>query len=155
YGPDSPADLFASTANALEQWNVAVKRAAQLGKMVDARRVGEDDSIYMTGEEDLANDHGATVPEGFVLCHNPTLHEDHPASRPVAMRDQPRCMVKTNDNAGSGACNWGGVQDRTGRHQILARLGDIRYNLVNIINTPQTPSPWGIMVDADDPVTGE
>jgi hypothetical protein len=156
YGADSPPDLFASTANALGQWNLAVKRSAQIGKMVDARRVGADDSGFLVSEDDLANDKGVNVPEVFVLCHNPTLDEDHPACRQVAMKDQAKCMVRTNGNGGDEACNWGGPKDtKNERHQVYARLGDLRYNLVNIINTPQQPSPWGIMVDADDPTTGE
>ncbi|MBL9022670.1 MAG: hypothetical protein JNL21_10755 [Myxococcales bacterium] len=35
------------------------------------------------------------------------------------------------------------------------RMGDLRYHQINVIPHPQTPSPWGIMVDADDPRTGE
>ncbi|MDI3283329.1 hypothetical protein [Polyangium sp. 15x6] len=35
------------------------------------------------------------------------------------------------------------------------RMGDLRYHQINVIPTPQTPSPWGIMVDSDDPLTGE
>ena len=35
------------------------------------------------------------------------------------------------------------------------RAGDLRYNLVGSVMTPQSPSPWGIMTDAHDPVTGE
>lgn len=42
-----------------------------------------------------------------------------------------------------------------GKPGTIARIGDLRYNSVNIINTPQDPSPWGIMVDGDDPLTGE
>ena len=38
---------------------------------------------------------------------------------------------------------------------LAPRLGDIRYNTVLNIPDPQTPSAWGIMVDADDPLTGE
>ncbi len=38
---------------------------------------------------------------------------------------------------------------------LSPRLGDIRYNTVLNIPNPQTPSAWGIMVDADDPLTGE
>ena len=34
-------------------------------------------------------------------------------------------------------------------------MGDLRYHQVNVIPTPQTPSPWGIMTDSDDPLTGE
>ncbi len=38
---------------------------------------------------------------------------------------------------------------------FFVRIGDIRYHQVNIIRNPQTPSPWGIMADSDDPRTGE
>jgi hypothetical protein len=38
---------------------------------------------------------------------------------------------------------------------LAPRLGDIRYNTVLNIDKPQTPSAWGIMVDADDPLSGE
>lgn len=38
---------------------------------------------------------------------------------------------------------------------LSPRLGDIRYNTVLAIDKPQEPSAWGIMVDADDPLTGE
>jgi hypothetical protein len=122
YGKDGPPDLFASTAVALGQWNLAVKRAAQLGKMVEARRVNIDAGEILTTDEELVNDAGKTVPEVFVLCHNPVVESDHPSC---------------------------------GKPGLIARIGDIRYNSVNLINTPQTPSPWGIMVDADDPLTGE
>lgn len=35
------------------------------------------------------------------------------------------------------------------------RMGDLRYHQINVIETPQTPSPWGIYTDAEDPITGE
>ena len=132
YGKDAAPDLFTSTAAALEMWNIAVKRAAVIGQMVEAKRVGADTTPFMMvddagnevpySEEALAADAGVTFPHVFVLCHNPVI---------------------AGDNA---AC---------GKPGLVARLGDIRYNSVNIISTPQTPSPWGIMVDADDPITGE
>jgi hypothetical protein len=135
YGPDSDPTLFPATANALGQWNLAVKRAAQIGKNVEATRVGqttfEIPAAQLTEQyfqQDIANalaSHAApTVPNVFVLCHNPTISGDDPACTPNGT-------------------------------QIYARLGDIRYNLVEILPNPQTGSPWGIMVDADDPLTGE
>lgn len=42
-----------------------------------------------------------------------------------------------------------------GKRGLRARVGDLRYSMVNLIPTPQAPSPWGIMVDAVDPLTGE
>ena len=41
------------------------------------------------------------------------------------------------------------------RGTVAPRLGDLRYNFVNIIQSPQVASPWGIMMDAEDPLTGE
>lgn len=38
---------------------------------------------------------------------------------------------------------------------LLVRQGDLRYHQLNVIPTPQTPSPWGIMVDSVDPLTGQ
>ena len=133
--------MFASTGRALDQWNVAVKRAAVIGQMADSKRVGEDPTYLITGsdgnalpveangypsEDTISADKSATgghvIPDVFVLCHNPVIDADDPSCGPAGTK---------------------------------ARVGDIRYNMVNIINTPQTGSPWGIMVDANDPLTGE
>jgi hypothetical protein len=38
---------------------------------------------------------------------------------------------------------------------LAPRTGDIRYNTVLNIPDPELPSYWGIMTDADDPLTGE
>ena len=42
-----------------------------------------------------------------------------------------------------------------GAEGLAVRLGDLRYNVVDIIPSPQLPSPWGVMADFDDPLTGE
>ncbi len=124
YGPGSAPDLFAATAHALGSWNLAVKRAVQLGRVVEANRadvvVGQEN--LLTSEADLLADNGATIPDVFVLCHNPVISGDSPAC---------------------------------GAPGLSARLGDLRYNVVNIIQNPQMPSAWGIMTDFDDPLTGE
>jgi hypothetical protein len=128
YGPTAPPDLFPSTAHALNSWNIAVKRAVQLGKLVEANRANVDagQAKLITGEADLLADqqapNGPTVPDVFVLCHNPVIAGD------------------------SRACGLVGLK---------VRLGDLRYSVVDVIQSPQDPSPWGIMTDFDDPVTGE
>ncbi|HSQ67914.1 MAG TPA: hypothetical protein VLM85_32110 [Polyangiaceae bacterium] len=141
-GPDSAPDLFASTARALDQWNVAVKRAALIGQMVDAKRSGFDPNALITQADgstlpvdalngypteatiyaDKSDTGQHTITNVFTLCHNPVIDSDDPACGPAGTK---------------------------------ARVGDLRYNIVNIITNPQTPSPWGIMVDANDPLTGE
>lgn len=125
FGPTAAPDLFASTSAALDQWNLAVKRAAQIGKQVEATRVGVQlPAGFLTSEADLAADQlgKKTVPDIFVLCHNPVVSTDDPA------------------------CGASG---------LAVRLGDLRYNIVDIIANPQYPTPWGVMTDFDDPLTGE
>jgi hypothetical protein len=139
YAPGSADDLFGSTARALNEWNISVKRAALIGQSVEATRVGKTVSFTIAKdltEENLTADHQSSMDQSasdgkfvapsftdvFVLCHSP-----------VAATDNPAC----------------------GKTDTLARIGDLRYNSVNVLTNPQTPSPWGIMVDADDPITGE
>ncbi len=139
YAPGSAPDLFASTARALNQWNVSVKRAALIGQVVEGTRVSAPPSFAIEAdlsEAALGADHDDAMKQSadtgkyvapkytdvFVLCHSP-----------VDPTDNPVC----------------------GKADTVARIGDLRYNSVNILTNPQTPSPWGIMVDADDPVTGE
>jgi hypothetical protein len=126
YGPTADPDLFATTAESLNSWNIAVKRATQLGKVVEATRAGVPQYAQnlLTSEADLYADqqNGLTVPDIFVLCHNP-----------VAAGDPAAC----------------------GARGLAVRLGDLRYSVVDLIQSPQTPSPWGIMTDFNDPLTGE
>jgi hypothetical protein len=126
YGPSSPPDLFASTAQALNSWNIAVKRSVQLGRVVEANRVGIDvgQKAFPTSEAALLADQRSPkkVGEIFVLCHNPVLAGDHPTCGPPG---------------------------------LSARLGDLRYHMVNVIQNPQAPSPWGVYTDFNDPLTGE
>ncbi len=42
-----------------------------------------------------------------------------------------------------------------GERGVLARAGDLRYNLVSNIVAPNSTGYWGIMTDSNDPVTGE
>ncbi|MGA3122371.1 MAG: hypothetical protein ABSF69_16530 [Polyangiaceae bacterium] len=134
-GPTADPDLFATTSEALNSWNIAVKRAVQLGKVVEANRVGapvvvEANGVVapvtqvLTTEAQLLADqqNGLTIPDIFVLCHNPVVQGDSPA------------------------CGAAG---------LAVRLGDLRYNVVDLIANPQLPSAWGIDVDFDDPLTGE
>jgi hypothetical protein len=125
FGPTAPPDLFPSTAAALNSWNLAIKRATQLGKQVEAARVNVAlPAPLLTSEAGLAADQlGAkTVPDIFVFCHNPVITGDDPS------------------------CGAAG---------LAVRLGDLRYNIVDVIVNPQYPTPWGVMTDFNDPLTGE
>lgn len=127
----SPEDLFASSAEALNEWNVAIRRAAQLGMAAEAKRVGVDTSKFVTDEQALIDDKdGKTVPNVFVLCHNP----------PVAGQDDDACFKTAADGS---------------KVAPVVRLGDVRYHIVNLIEAPQMPSAWGVVFPSMDPLTGE
>ncbi len=92
----------------------------------------------------------AALPEMLVLCHSPVeAHDPGPCGSPRLPDDVTalNCFnaERDNDTAVITTC----------RAALNARKGDLRYHQVNTITTPQTPSPWGIMVDANDPLTGE
>ncbi|MBS1148939.1 MAG: hypothetical protein H6Q89_637, partial [Myxococcaceae bacterium] len=92
----------------------------------------------------------ARMPELVVLCHSPVEANDpSPCGSPRLPKDVTAlsCFnaAQTNDTALLTTC----------RAALNVRKGDLRYHQVNTITTPQTPSPWGIMVDSNDPLTGE
>ena len=151
FGPEDKNDLFPSTARALNDWNIAVKYALVLGMKAEAERVGvrfvaaalgtdtarisailEDLDEDKIREDKASAERERRVPaiaDVFVMCHNPTVETDHPS-----------CFKKGADGA---------------LKPIFGRIGDIRYNFVNLIEGPHSGGPWGIMVDAVDPLTGE
>ncbi|MEO8801186.1 MAG: hypothetical protein ABI551_25060, partial [Polyangiaceae bacterium] len=154
FGADGAADLFPSTARSLNQWNVAVTRAALLGQVAEAARVGQTvDAARLpvnpvTGapfnlatEDEVAADQApgaaSALQPTFVLCHNPSVETDNEA---CFKHDMEGNLLKGADGKPV---------------MVLARLGDIRYNFVDMVANPMNSSPWGIMVDANDPLTGE
>lgn len=126
-----PPELFEGTRETLSAWDSAVRVALVAGRLAECRRTGDTDCETKMGwpspwADDyvppVGSDSTASVPNVFVLCHNPVLEED------------------------DAAC---------GAALSSPRLGDLRYNFITNIVEPQTMSPWGIMVDAEDPLSGE
>ncbi|WP_240475323.1 hypothetical protein [Vulgatibacter incomptus] len=109
-----------------------------------ADQVGKERS-YSAGVIEVAK-----LPRIIVLCHSPVEAGD-PAQcggpRLPATLTAEQCYDARNagDKATVAVCDAA----RT------VRRGDLRYHQVNVITAPQTPSPWGIMVDSHDPLTGE
>ncbi len=90
-----------------------------------------DQGVSALQQERGANDvNGDAFSIGQVLKLDPVIVLCH---NPVTSKDHPVC----------------------GAPGLAPRLGDIRYNTVLNIDKPQQPSAWGIMVDGDDPLTGE
>ena len=94
----------------------------------------------------------AQMDEAIVQCHSPVELNDHPACAPEEERLPEGITAEMCSNA-----------RKDGDRELLetclearnVRRGDLRYHLVNVIEEPQTPSPWGIMTSAVDPLNGQ
>ena len=129
-----PEELFEGTKQAFDAWSNSMRVGIIAARVVECRRSGGADCEAEMGwpstwADDylppVGNGSTAEVPQIFVMCHNPVSAD------------------KGDDLA---ACGPEGTSPR---------IGDLRYNMVNIIQDPQLMSPWGIMMDAEDPLTGE
>ena len=95
----------------------------------------------------------AKQPEALVLCHSPVEANDPEVCAPADKRlpagmTASECATARKDGTDQTKID-------TCDAALNVRIGDLRYNQVNSIVSPQTPSPWGIMVDSEDPLTGE
>ena len=105
----------------------------------------------------------AKMPEMIVLCHSPVEAADADNCAPAANRlpaglTAAQCGAAREQQAKTGDADAETLKKCTGTDEnpvLNVRLGDLRYHQVNGIVSPQTPSPWGIMVDAIDPINGE
>ena len=92
------------------------------------------------------------MPDMVVLCHSPVEATDPVgcggARLPAGITSE-QCEAAYDDGAADP------VLLETCKAALNVRRGDLRYHQVNVIPEPQTPSPWGIMVDSIDPLTGE
>jgi hypothetical protein len=147
--------------------------ATQLAREVDDCRHG----LAYKGQkcEDVADSVGkargfgpgivaiAKMREMVVLCHSPVEAKDPVDCAPTDNRlpadvTAEMCGVERDKQAKNGDGNADILSKCIGTEEkpvLNVRLGDLRYHQVNGIITPQTPSPWGIMTDATDPLTGE
>ncbi len=130
---DFPEDLFEASRNVVKTWSDAVRVAVVAGRLAECRRTKE------SGCED-AMGWPARWSDDFV----PPLGGSSPAEVPevFVLCHNPVDPTKGDDPA----CGKAGTSPR---------LGDLRYNLYTYVTSPQAQAPWGIMVDAEDPLTGE
>src|SRR5262249_55287494 len=95
----------------------------------------------------------AKMPEMLVLCHSPVEANDPEACAPPDKR-LPAGVTAAQCADPSKATDPQSLKDTCDK-ALNVRIGDLRHNQVNAITEPQTPSPWGIMVDSQDPLSGE
>ncbi|MDP1829643.1 MAG: hypothetical protein Q8L48_40635 [Archangium sp.] len=134
--------------------------AIWLAKEVDDCRAG----LYAANQDcnsladTLGSDRGmsagvialAKMDEAVVLCHSPVELND-----PAACGGPRLPATLTSALCFSARLEGNDAVTTECRKALQVRKGDLRYHAVNTIVSPQTPSPWGIMVDACDPLTGE
>ncbi|MFO0547424.1 MAG: zinc-dependent metalloprotease [Polyangiaceae bacterium] len=127
-----PADLFDGTNEQLKAWNRAMRVAVIVGRVAECRR---------TGGTNCEAEHG--WPDRWSDDYDPPVGTG-PAEVPDIFV---LCHNPVDPEAGDvEACGTAGTSPR---------LGDLRYNMMTIIDDVELMSPWGIMMDAEDPLTGE
>ena len=128
-----PDDLFEGSQKVIKEWSDALRVAVLSGRMAECRRTGEEDCEDAMG-----------WPERWSDDYVPPVGNANTAEVPevFVLCHNPVDPEKGDDPA----CGPAGTSPR---------LGDLRYNLFTYVTAPQAQAPWGIMVDAEDPLTGE
>lgn len=128
-----PDDLFESSRAVIETWSDAVRVAVVAGRLAECRRTKEADCEEQMGWP-------ARWSDDFV----PPLGDGAPSEVPEVFV---LCHNPVDPDRGDDpACGKAGTSPR---------MGDLRYNFFSYVTAPQAQAPWGIMVDAEDPLTGE
>ncbi|HEY3493195.1 MAG TPA: hypothetical protein VGK73_00860 [Polyangiaceae bacterium] len=160
---------------AVQEWDLAMKTAVQTARLTECRRIGATtcDTAYpmWTGQQD-DNEEAVRITREFTAC-NRELGWGAAECRSQA-RASALALANARGNPDDAStlaiaeivampsvfvlCH-SPVEEKDhpacGPRGLTTRLGDIRYHSVLAVENPQTPSPWGIMADADDPLTGE
>ncbi len=161
---------------AVQEWDLAMKTAVQTSRLTECRKVGRGsdcDIAYpmWTGQQD-DNEEAAAISRELYACHRARGWSE------VSCVAEARAAVEALAGARGDAqdpstlaifdvinlppvftlCHAPVLESdhpACGPRGLNPRLGDLRYHLVLAVEGPQVPSPWGIMADADDPLTGE
>ena len=128
-----PEDLFTSSQEVIKEWSDAIRIAVVSGRLAECRRTNEDGCEEAMG-----------WPERWSDDYVPPVGNADTTQVPevFVLCHNPVDAAKGDDPA----CGESGTSPR---------LGDLRYNLFTYVTAPQAQAPWGIMVDAEDPLTGE
>ncbi|MBX3233016.1 MAG: hypothetical protein KIT84_12670 [Labilithrix sp.] len=128
-----PEDLFEGSRKVVKEWSDALRVAVLAGRLAECRRTNEDGCEDTLGWPSRWSD-DFVPPVG-------DAHEDE-VPEVFVLCHNPVDPAKGDDPA-------------CGEKDTSPRLGDLRYNLYTFITAAQAQAPWGIMVDAEDPLTGE
>ncbi|HVH47866.1 MAG TPA: hypothetical protein VM925_36275 [Labilithrix sp.] len=177
YSDGSASEFFEATREAAEEWDVAMRSAVQtakyaecmsFGNLVDGARscseqfpavldgnfADEEDAVFLVKEVQAcrreATRAGKTDPIEECSGLADAISDQRgytPSVRAIAKLPEMVILCHSPvDKLDPKVC---------GKTGTVARLGDLRFHLVTAVATPQAGSPWGIMTDANDPLTGE
>ncbi len=171
YSDGSPELYFDSTREAAEEWDAAMRSAVKVAKYAECKRfnTGEDCGVVMTGNF-AEEENSLYLVKEVNACRRgevPTSESDRTPvtdceafAREVAQqRGYSEAVVEVALAKPMVLLCHSPVSEKDaaecGKPGTVARLGDLRFHLVTSVATPETNSPWGIMSDSNDPVTGE
>ncbi len=172
---DPELELFDPINQATVEWDMAMKTAVQTARLTECIRTGADEDKCREqfpmwhGQQD---DNQAAVRMSYALdaCHRSKGWDKAECDNIVAQMadDLGNARGDKSDTAAIAAvlklppvvvlCHSPVIKSdhkACGEVGTTSRFGDLRFNNVQVLGTPEEPSAWGIMVDADDPVTGE
>lgn len=163
YTDGSPPEYYEATRDAAEDWDTAMRVAVttakyaeckrftpdqDCGAVVDGNFADEDDAIYLVKEVNACR-RGETPEKDCNALADQIGAQRHYSDAVVAIAKMPQAVILCHSPVD--------VKDPEvcGKPGTVARLGDLRFNLITNIQKPETNSPWGIMSDGNDPTTGE
>ena len=168
YTPDSHPDYFSPTAEAANQWDVALRSAVVTARYTECMKVERSATaceerfpVYHGQQED--NEDALALVREVDDCRQGRAYQGQNceqladnlgaargyAKGVILLAHQPELVLRCHSPV------LAEDPEACGAEGLLVRQGDLRFHQVNVIRAPQTPSPWGIYTDAHDPLTGE
>lgn len=116
-----------------------------------------DDQLTKRGYDPAGPDYNALktlalMDDMVVLCHSPIQENDHPLCAPGKTRLPAQYTAEMCQDA---KASGDAALQKACSAAYTVRTGDVRRHLVNVIKSPETPSPWGFGPTYADPTTGE
>ncbi len=168
YTDTSDSEYFDGTNWATHEWDVAMRAAVMAARNGECKATGGEpsscdsqfpmyhgqmddnwDLINLAREVDACRAGIAFKGQNCEALADSLGAERNYDPGVIAVAKQPEMVVLCHSPVQATDSTLCGPVGRT------VRMGDLRYHQVNVIHSPQTPSPWGIMTDSNDPLTGE
>lgn len=168
YSDKSPELYYEATREAAEDWDTAMRVAVFAAKYAECKRFSPDQDC---GDDKIVHGNWSEEEDAMYLvkeinaCKRGEIKGTAPekcdalAVDLASRRGYSDAVVKIAQAPQMVILCHGPVSDKDpevcGKPGTVARLGDLRFNLVTNVEKPETNSPWGIMSDGNDPLTGE